>query len=865
MKILFLVRHPLYLRNYESVLRLLAERGHRVHLAFTPLHKAVEETLAAELTAGYPGITASDTPARRGWWWPAGDALRSFTDYLRYLDPRYAQAPALAARAARRIPWPLRKAFEVLAPLRSRLALRALRALAGLIERALPADPACLRLIRDQAPDLVLLTPMVDFLYSQSDYLKAARALGLPTALAVASWDNLSNKGLVQPLPDRLLVWNEIQKQEAAEMHGVPGERVVVTGAQLFDHWFAMQPRWSRAELCRRVGRLDAERPILLYLCSSSFVCPDEVAFVKRWIGLVRAAEDPRLSGANLLIRPHPAHLAQWRDVDLSGEARVAVWPDGSGVPIDEERKHGYFDSLYHADAVVGINTSGFIEAGIVGRRTLSLRTSEFRATQEGTLHFHYLTEGGLLTFAESDAEHLRQLSETLDDKDRLSERIRGFVERFVRPHGRDRAATPIFVEALEALPAGVAARPRSEPLWAPLLRALIWPLVAGAIRPHYLARLRMGTLPGAEGPGMARHCPPRGQTPRAAARKVRRVTRFTARRLEALAASDKPILVGPWLSEVGFELLYWIPFLSWATRAYGLEPERLIVVTRGGAACWYQRIGGRHVDLLTLYSPEEFRRLNLKRQSAEGLQKQKRPGAFDGEIVEKVRRHLGLPEVELLHPSLMYAGVLRYHWSGISAPDHLFMHARYHPLTPPEPGPIEAGLPQDYFAVRFYSRDSFEDSAKTRRFIAGIVDRLCETADVVVLDCPFELDEHRDTTRVNGSADGAARGAADGAARGAARGRHGNRVIRVGHLMQPADNLEVQTRIIARSRGFVGTYGGLSYIAPFYGRPAVSFHERPGDVLPSHVNTASTVFASFGVPFVVLTPADAALLESVL
>ena len=24
------------------------------------------------------------------------------------------------------------------------------------------------------------------------------------------------------------------------------------------------------------------------------------------------------------------------------------------------------------------------------------------------------------------------------------------------------------------------------------------------------------------------------------------------------------PILVGPWLSEVGFELLYWIPLLRW-------------------------------------------------------------------------------------------------------------------------------------------------------------------------------------------------------------------------------------------------------------------------------------------------------------
>ena len=46
MKILFFVRHPLYLRNYESVLRLLADRGHRIHLAFTPMHKEVDDGLA---------------------------------------------------------------------------------------------------------------------------------------------------------------------------------------------------------------------------------------------------------------------------------------------------------------------------------------------------------------------------------------------------------------------------------------------------------------------------------------------------------------------------------------------------------------------------------------------------------------------------------------------------------------------------------------------------------------------------------------------------------------------------------------------------------------------------------------------------
>ena len=34
-------------------------------------------------------------------------------------------------------------------------------------------------------------------------------------------------------------------------------------------------------------------------------------------------------------------------------------------------------------------------------------------------------------------------------------------------------------------------------------------------------------------------------------------------RELERLQKSNAPIVVGPWVGEVGFELLYWIPFLN--------------------------------------------------------------------------------------------------------------------------------------------------------------------------------------------------------------------------------------------------------------------------------------------------------------
>ena len=47
--------------------------------------------------------------------------------------------------------------------------------------------------------------------------------------------------------------------------------------------------------------------------------------------------------------------------------------------------------------AVVGINTSALIEAAILGKRSFTVADPRYQKTQEGTFHFQYLTNGGIL------------------------------------------------------------------------------------------------------------------------------------------------------------------------------------------------------------------------------------------------------------------------------------------------------------------------------------------------------------------------------------------------------------------------------------------------------------------------------------
>jgi hypothetical protein len=61
-----------------------------------------------------------------------------------------------------------------------------------------------------------------------------------------------------------------------------------------------------------------------------------------------------------------------------------------------------------------------------------------------------------------------------------------------------------------------------------------------------------------------------------------------------------------------------------------------------------------------------------------------------------------------------------------------------------------------------------------------------------------------------------------------------------------PQDNLARQTEIIAGASGFVGTYGGFAYLAPFCGINAVAFYsDRTYFVY--HLELAQRAFAAAG------------------
>ena len=474
MRFLFQLPRTNVLRHFDSVVLTLANDGHDITIATPgrsnvwPLREAVQS---------HPRVTCRTCPeAREDEWKDAATDFRTIVDCGHYLESPFFEAEKLRNRAFRTLAQTLTGErgrhlsarcpscgakivdgeLGSLRPALGQEAYARLKKLAALVEKAIPSDPGRERFLQDERPDVVLVSPLVRFGSEQADWVKSARALGIPVGFPVFSWDNLTTKGIVHVHPDCVFVWNAVQQREATEYYGIPPERVVITGAPRFDSFIALAPSIERDEYCRKLS-FDPSAPIVTYLCSSEFVAGHEVAFVEKWIETIR--RDNRLSPCNILIRPHPRSVRQWADVDVARFGRVAVTMSRV-LNADQS----LYDAMYHSAAVVGLNTSAQIEAGILGKPVFTLLADGFEQGQQGTLHFHYLLKehGGFVEMARDLDEHMNHLAGAAGGAVDV-DGIRQAVERFIRPHGWHQPATPILAEAICNL---APARPSAVRRW---------------------------------------------------------------------------------------------------------------------------------------------------------------------------------------------------------------------------------------------------------------------------------------------------------------------------------------------------------------------------------------------------------------
>jgi hypothetical protein len=396
------------------------------------------------------------------WHWPlsASREMLSYASYLSrkdqsdyYLKRWEGYLPALSRLAVKS---PRFRSFLASDRVRSRL-----RA----FEEWVRPNPQIVRWLKNNRPDVMVASPVNMRFSTEVEYVKAAKALGIPTVVTVYSWDNLTTKGLFAVIPDLTLVWNRTQFDEATNIHDIPAEKIIITGAAFFDKWFgASRLLVAREAFCRKVG-LDPLRPFIVYLGSSANIARDETWLVEELLNRLRRHDDPALRETGLLIRPHPANAKVYEG--LAGH-QVAVWPKEGALPESTESLQDFYNTLVHCAVTIGINTSGMIDALIVGKPCVTIMTERYRSTQLQAVHFRHLLHADVLEVAHSVEDGVGAIERLRNGIELKREQRRRFVEEFIRPRGIERPAGEIAAQAIKLAALGQTARQINSPMQSP-------------------------------------------------------------------------------------------------------------------------------------------------------------------------------------------------------------------------------------------------------------------------------------------------------------------------------------------------------------------------------------------------------------
>ena len=153
---------------------------------------------------------------------------------------------------------------------------------------------------------------------------------------------------------------------------------------------------------------------------------------------------------------------------------------------------------------------------------------------------------------------------------------------------------------------------------------------------------------------------------------------------------ASQPIVFGPWEGGLAEELLYWAPFVRWATERFSLAPERVVVASRSGAAAFYD---GSAATFLGLGEAEADR----------------------------------LPEGAVFRPEPVLKLVERYR-AGLDAPRPLLkraLHQRLPALAPDAPADA-------YMVVALSPSPAFPDTDANRRLAEELSQALSAAGRVV-------------------------------------------------------------------------------------------------------------------------------------
>ena len=256
----------------------------------------------------------------------------------------------------------------------------------------------------------------------------------------------------------------------------------------------------------------------------------------------------------------------------------------------------------------------------------------------------------------------------------------------------------------------------------------------------------------------------------------------------------------GPFGGEVGYELLYWRGFVNALCRNMELPSSRIGIISRGHTGGWYGPADLEYRDLFDLVPEGQVAAMCSDLYPISFTHKE-----------QTVVRNVGGRRTLWVHPRMMHQAISQFRSGGapLESMDGVIDHVSIDTsaiLSGSEDlasawEKVQRMLPTNYVAAKVYSGSNMNDETSLTELTARI-GRISQQIPVVSLSNPTKLDNHVDW---------------NSGIRSALTPLEG---------ITPRLNLGLQALVIAHAAGFVGTYGGFSYLGIYLRIPTITFKD---------------------------------------
>ncbi len=290
-------------------------------------------------------------------------------------------------------------------------------------------------------PDLVVST----IVKSKRDIaiLKAAKRFGVPHISMARSWDNL-DRILIAVRPQKIIVQNEVMRDLAERLHGIPRKDVFVSGFPQFDLYNDKRFMLTRQEFLSALG-LDPARKVIFF-ASEGVWAPHGDRVVQEIIA--RMESGGFAAPVSLVIRPHYSDRAD------DGSSRYDRFVGTPNVFVDRNQRMLRFfvdrwdasheemvhlmNELAHAAVLVTYATTLAIEAAIFDTPVVNIAFRFPDEPEDGPFfgmyyrssHYSNIVATGGVELAGSMDELVRMIDDAMMHRERLRAERRVIIDR---------------------------------------------------------------------------------------------------------------------------------------------------------------------------------------------------------------------------------------------------------------------------------------------------------------------------------------------------------------------------------------------------------------------------------------------------